>query len=762
LKPQSRRNTTLAPPVPGISMKTAYFAPLAALTLATPAFADEVDADAPDTIVVTAGRQDRTIDNAPNTSARIDADAIRTKVNAISVEDTLKYLPSLIVRKRHVGDNFAPIATRTSGLGSSARSLIYADGVLLSALIANNNGNGSPKWQLVSPEEVARIDVLYGPYSAAYSGNAIGAVVNITTRMPETLEASLTALGNVQRHEQYATSRSLGTGQVSGSIGDRIGNLAFFASATHTISNGQPVAYVTATTAPAGTTGSIATFNRLGQPIRVLGASDIDHHVQDTFKLKLAYDLSDTVRASYLVGLFLDDSRAGVDSYLRDAAGNAVYTSGFNSGFYLRENRHWAHALSLDGDTDRLDWQVIGTLYDYARDVQSSPTPPLPGAATGGAGTVQDQGGTGWITLDAKAARRSGDKDAIGLDGNVLSFGAHFDRYKLASRTYSSADWRGFAEGVLTALSLGKTRTAAIWAQDEVRLAPGLALTLGARQEWWRAYDGVNKLATSPTVIAQAERRASGFSPKASLAWRDASGWSVRLSLAQAWRFPTVGELYGAVAVGPILANPNPGLRPERARSGELAIEHRGDKGSLRLSLFSETVRDALVSQTSTPVGGTQPATFVQNVERTRARGIELAVDQRDVIPGVDLAASVTYADAITREDTAVPAAEGKLLPSVPRWKANAVVTWHPVDRLSLTAAARLSSRNWATLDNSDVFTDTYQGFGKFFVVDLRATYKLNEHLEAALGVDNVNNDRYFLFHPFPQRSVTAELHWKL
>ena len=122
----------------------------------------------------------------------------------------------------------------------------------------------------------------------------------------------------------------------------------------------------------------------------------------------------------------------------------------------------------------------------------------------------------------------------------------------------------------------------------------------------------------------------------------------------------------------------------------------------------------------------------------------------------------MTYADAITTRNAGFPASVGKLLPSVPHWKANAVLSWRPDDRWTLTAAARMSSRNYATLDNSDVFADTYQGFDKFFVVDLRARARINDHVEAALGVDNVANRRYFLFHPFPRRSVTAELRWKL
>ena len=754
-------------------VKTSIIAVAAALLAPSTAAlaADDAAAEAASRseIVVTAAKQEQSIVNAPNTAVAVDAATIRTTVNAVSVEDTLKYVPGLIIRKRHIGDNFAPIATRTSGLGSSARSLIYADGILLSALIANNNGNGSPKWQLVAPQEVARIDVLYGPYSAAYSGNGIGTVVNITTRTPDKLEAQVDLVGNLQHHKQYTTARDLGTGQLSASLGDRIGAFAFFASATHTLRNGQPVVYVTAASAPAGTTGAIATFNRTGGAIQVLGAGDIDHHVQDAFKLKLTYDLTASVRASYTAGLFLDDTRTSVDSYLRDAGGNPVYPAGFNSGFYRRANRHWAHALSLNGDSRAFDWQLIGTLYHYGRDQQTTPTGALPGSASGGAGTVQDQAGTGWVTLDGKAAWHSGDKDQTGLEANTVSFGVHYDRYQLQSQTFSSTSWRDYAETALTGASRGKTHTAAIWLQDQLRLAPGLALTLGARQEWWKAFGGFNKPNAANPGIVQATRRTDGFSPKAAIEWRAGNGWSARLAVAQAWRFPTVGELYGATQVGAIFANPNPNLRPERARSAELAIEHRSNNGSLRLSLFNEVVKDALISQTGTilavqPNGSTlsTTASFVQNVERTRARGAELAVDQREVLPGLDLAGSVTYADAVTSKDTAFPAAVGKRLPSVPQWKANAVVTWRPVARLSLTAAARYSSRNYAALDNSDVFPDTYQGFDKFFVVDLRATYRLNAHAELAIGVDNVNNDRYFLFHPFPQRSVTAELHWKL
>jgi iron complex outermembrane receptor protein len=219
-----------------------------------------------------------------------------------------------------------------------------------------------------------------------------------------------------------------------------------------------------------------------------------------------------------------------------------------------------------------------------------------------------------------------------------------------------------------------------------------------------------------------------------------------------------VGELYQTTAVGPLLANPNPELLPERARSLELALTRQDAHGTFRISLFNEVIDNALISQLNAATN----TSFVQNVDRTRARGVELALDRRDLLPGLDLSASLTFADAITSKDVAFPAAVGRLLPSVPHWKGNAVLSWRATPRLTLTTAARFTSRNYANLANDDTVGNTYQGFYKYVVVDARATFKLNDHLDIAVGVDNLNNNKYFLFHPFPQRNFTAQVNWKL
>jgi iron complex outermembrane receptor protein len=137
-------------------------------------------------------------------------------------------------------------------------------------------------------------------------------------------------------------------------------------------------------------------------------------------------------------------------------------------------------------------------------------------------------------------------------------------------------------------------------------------------------------------------------------------------------------------------------------------------------------------------------------------------VQKDDVlISGLELQGSVTYVDSTIVSDPVFLAAEGRRTPQIPRWRATAVATYRPNDQWAITLAARYSDRVYATIDNSDVYTHTYQGFDSYFVLDARVSYEINERWSAALGIDNLNNRKYFLFHPFPQRTLLAELTYK-
>lgn len=726
------------------------------------------------TIVVVGARE--AAEKVPNTRESVDAAKLRETVNVRNAEDTLRYFPSLLVRKRHIGDTQAPLATRTSGVGASARSLIYADGILLSALIGNNNSFASPRWGMVSPEEIERVDVLYGPFSAAYPGNSIGAVVNITTRMPEKLEASATAAVNLQTFDQYGTRGDYPAYQLAGTIGDKVGPFSWFLSANHVGSKSQPLAYVTTTQPSAistnGTpaTGAFDGLNRTGQAIFIVGAGGFEQQRQDNLKLKLGLDLPNSMRLTWRTGLFLNDTNSHAETYLSNAAGDDVFSgivniggkavtipaSAFSNQVYRFDERHWMHAASLEQDKDLFSWSLVGSLYEYAKSDQRVPSTALPGARNGGAGSIVRMKGTGWRTLDLKGSTTT-------FAGQALSGGLHYDGFTLKNRRFATADWQEGPPGNVLQEARGHTRTLVFWGQDRIAMTPNVDLTLGGRYEWWKAYGGHNFSASPALDVDQPSKTAKGFSPKASLRWQPARRWAVTFSGGRALRFPTVSELYQAISTGPTITVPNPNLKPEKAKSAELAIERTIHDGRIRISVFYESIEDALVSQSAPLIPGSQTLfNYVQNIDRVRTNGVELAIDKRNLLPRLDVSGSFTLADPETVSNPLLPASEGKQIPQVPRRKATMVVTWRPSERLSLTGAARYASRMFGTIDNSDIVGHTYQGFEGYFVADARAVYRFSPHWSIAAGVENLTDKRYFLFHPFPGRTFTAELNWHL
>jgi iron complex outermembrane receptor protein len=695
----------------------------------------------------------------------VTAQQIRQTVNVLDPEDAVKYLPSVFLRKRNNGDTQAVMGTRVWGVSSSARSLILADGAPISALVANNNTIGGPRWGIVGAEEIERVDMMYGPFSAAYAGNSMGAVMEITTRMPEKLEGAVTQTGALQRFDLYGTRDTYGTSQTRLHLGDRVGRLSFWTSGEYGNNYTQPLTYVTGATLPTGTSGGFTAQNKLGAPANVLGATGLLHTRMTNAKVKVAYDLTPALRASYTLGLWRNDADAGVETYLA-RAGQPTYggLAGFASGNYALDERHSAHIVSLKSDTKK-DWDVELTATRYRFDTDKQRTPVAASAADtfGTAGRVAVLDGTGWWTADAKGAWHRGGAGAR----HTVTFGAHHDEYRLVNPTYNTSDWRAGPFGAVATEGDGRTRTQALWAQDAWLLAPSWRLTVGGRWETWRAFDGVN--VNGGTRVEQPERTATRFSPKAVLAWMPNADWTATASVGKAYRFATVSELYQLVSTGVTFTSPDPNLEPDDALVAELRVERRFARGSAQLSLFQDDVHDAIISQFLPLVPGAPTLySYLSNVDHVRGRGAELVLGRRDLlVRGLELTGTATYLDARTlalsgRASATAPAgsAVGKFLPNIPKWRGSVTAAYTPMERLSFALAGRYSSKMFTTLDNADVNPNTYQGFTQWFVMDAKASLRVDRHWSTSLGVDNLLDRKYFLFHPFPQRTfvVSARL----
>ena len=760
---------------------------LAASMVANPSYAEHNEAINLDEIEVRAPLIDSRILKHPATVETYDKKQIEDSVNAATPAQTLKYLPSIQVRERFIGDRNGIIATRTIGTLASAQSMLYADGVLLSNLLGNSFAY-PPRWGMVSPEEIESISMMYGPFSALYAGNSFGGVMSIATRMPTKFESHASAQAFIQNFKLYGTDESYSGSHFTASVGNKVNDLAFWLGVDYLKNEGQPMNFSTTglSTVAGGAnpvvTGAYQDKSETNADRVVFGANSIDSTEQSNIKFKAAYDITPEIKASYTLGLWSMDGKTDVESYIKDTAGNTVYNGrvSFNGKRYdvsgmnpaEAESLHIMHALDVKSNTRGfLDWQVTLSDYDYQVDKNSAANASSTGSIAAGnpyltrTGRVTDLSGTGWTILDTRATLRPHD--------HTIDIGYHLDQYKLASETNNTADWSRGDKGTLNASARGETRTHALYAQDKWQITPQWALTLGGRAEYWQASDGQNQTTISNVLKTADYKEVSEtrFSPKASLSFEPVPAWGFRAAFGQAFRFPTVSEMFQPLQNGAAayFVEANPILKPEEVIAAEFSAERRFDNGLVRASLFSENKHDALISQTLTN-GSPIPydtgtctraagCSFIQSVDHIRTRGLELATQWQDVyVHGLDLQGSATFTDAEVLRNDAAPGTVGNKPPRIPRNMFKAVATYHYGNNLTYSLAARYSGRQYNALDNSDINPDTFGGAGKFFVMDVKATYKFANRVTASLGVDNLNNYKSYVFHPYPQRTAYLQL----
>ncbi|WP_025596909.1 TonB-dependent receptor [Burkholderia sp. WSM2230] len=691
--------------------------------------------------------------------------------NVVNTEDVLKYMPNLAVRKRFIGDLNSIIAVRGTSNTQSARGLVYADGLLLSNLLGNSY-SFPPRWSMVSPDEIQRVDVIYGPYSALYPGNSLGATVLISTRMPKKFEAEADVKAFTQHFSLYGVNRNFNGSEASASIGNRIGKFSFLLGVNHLENTSQPLQFATLaksrTPAQAGdtpVTGAYFYNNQTNTPTAVLGINGegIEHTVQDQFKLKMQYDFTPTLQGAFTLGYWHQRYDSQTSSFLRDANGNPVYSGKVSIDGYeytipasafapsLGHSENWLYGVTLK-TRNATGWngEAVASYYDVGNNVARLANSGAPG---NGAGTVTFGDGTGWKTLDLRSTYTPASTQA-GLANHALAFGYHYDNYFLDNESYSTPNWRDGSAASFTNAFAGKTQTQALYAQDAWRLLPRWKLVYGVRYEDWRAYDGSQAVPGKTVALGDASQQ--HFSPKASLSFDVSDDLTLRASIGRAYRFPTVSELFQGQINGSSIINNNPNLKPEDDLSKELTAEWAHWNGIFRFSLFQDDVKNTIFSQTDTTV--IPNVTNFQNIGKVRSRGVETSYTGENVLlRGLDLLATVAYTQSKIIANAQNPASVGKYFYRIPLWRVNVAATYRFDERAAVTLAARYSGRQYNTLTNTDTNPDVFGGTSSYTVADAKFTYRPTKLSEVGIGVDNIFDARYFVYHPYPGRTFYVE-----
>ncbi|MBU3078916.1 TonB-dependent receptor [Sphingomonas quercus] len=747
-------------------MKTICFLALAAGVAAAPAFAGEGPGQPGDDAILVIGQQDAPITVAPRGLSVSLGKAEFDAVNAVNVEDLMKYAPNFYVRKRFAGDDNAVVALRGANTVQSARTIVLVDGFLVSNFLGNRY-DYPPKWNVVGPSEVRQFDIVYGPYSARYGGNSMGGVISVTTDAPEGTAIYGTAQSFVMPFKDYGIDESFAGYSVEGGASwtQRDGPWRIRGSFRHFANTGQSMTYNLLS--PASGAGAAIPVTgayddaRLSAP--VFGAASPVDVAQDQARLRIGYQAGDWLIEAlgfvWKTRQDLTDPR----SFLTNAAGDPVYqgrvsyegqvwnATGLNSSVSRRTE--YLAGLKLDGPI--AGWDISTNLSRYWIPHADSRT--SNNYATGrsfGAGTQAVQDNPGWWSGDVTAERRIG--------AHKLAFGLNASLYETAQDSYATANWRSAAAPLFTAATGGKTSLWGLWLEDGWALG-AFTLTGGVRYDRWRAFGGaISGVIFGGTRVDSRypSRRDDSISPKLSLQGRLPGEIDLQLSFGTATRFPTVGELFQGRfdtdlrAIDPQSFDPN--LKPEKSKDANLVLARRFGRVRATASVFYQSIDDAIFSFSGLNQFGTVVTSY-KNVDRVRQYGVELILEAKNFLDGLDIDANAAWTDAETVRNRANPAAEGVQFPRIPRWRANGNIRYRLAGPVKLSLGWRYASR-----PNSDLFGlqrgGAYGFQTEYFFVDTRASWAISKTLELSAGVDNLLNDRAYVSHPLPQRTFVADI----
>ncbi|ATE65090.1 TonB-dependent receptor [Rhizorhabdus dicambivorans] len=750
---------------------------LAALVLvpfaAAPAFAEE---EAPLDSILVIGQRDRAISIEPRGLSVSLGDAQFRAVNAFNVEDLIKYAPDFFVRTRFIGDNNAVPGFRGTHSTQSARALVMVDGFVVSNFLGNSF-SFPPAWGVVSPTEVRQFDIVYGPYSARYSGNSMGGIVNITTRAPERTEAFGTVQGFIQPYRQYGTKETLWGGSAEAGFGlkQKDGPFSIRVSGRRLVNDGQPMQFYQLATAQPGSAATPISGGVVDPALitktPVAGDFSPIHSRQDQLRTQIRFDSGDVHVEALFTYWWNEESQHNPRTYLRDGAGAPFYGSTANGGrvllngtvytlnpasnFNITTNtkNEWLGGIKLSAPVFGFDLNANLSTLQFDRQTQRRSSGYVNGL-NGGPGQLIEQGPTDWYTLDLSAERTIG--------AHAIAFGINANRYRTDQFNFATARWREATGRTLNSRTFGKSRMVGLFAEDVISVADGLTVTPGIRADFWRAYDA--GLIGARTSQLYAPRRDHHVDPKLSTRWAFAPDWAAELSLATATRYPTVGELYQGSFNGDGSFNINsfdPNLKAERSRDANALLRRRLGRVTITGSLFYQRVENAIFQYLGFNQNGVSVQTF-KNIDRTRQYGAELIVETRDwPVEGLDIDANAAWIDAITAKNRADPASEGVQFPRIPRWRINGNLRY----RIDAATDVSLGGR-YASRPNSDIDGlqrgDTYGYASELLQIDARINHRIARGFRISAGVNNLTNDKAWVFHPYPQRTFTIEAGWSL
>jgi iron complex outermembrane receptor protein len=719
-----------------------------------------------DEMVVTATRTEKSIADAPGSVSVVTKKEME-KRNIQSADEALNLLQGVYDnRTKGLMGGSSTSNVNFRGLSGSGRTLLLLDGMPM-----NNAYSASQQWGGIYAQDLQQIEVVRGPSSSLYGGAAMGGVINMISAMPTKREVSLsTGYGGGSSSDAMQN-----LWMTHASYGDKIGKIRFYAALGYKTTDGYPTGQVFGTSAPtaaSGITGATATTDSKGTKRYLVGDGGNNGWWDYSAAVRAQYDITETanVRLSWQRAASKYSYTSSPNTYLRDAAGNPVYTyrNAANTANVITENSF----LSGDGATTQDTYTVSaeaaiynmkGKFFFGVNDQNENwYNTPVTATRAGGKGTKSDSPSRTYysdIQLSAPI-----------MEKHVLTGGFSFKYDTADSNNFPLSDYKNpdSISGASTQWGGGVTQTYSAYLQAEIALLNNLTLYAGVRDDYWVSSDGyAGQTGAGKFSATYPEKSKNAVSPKGSAVWKPFNGTALRVSGGTAFRAPALNQLYKTWVTDSSTAttynNSNPDLNPETVFSWDAGVEQKLWKGAMiKATYFENYIEDMISNVTTSTVitaGKTIKTTLQSNVGKAETKGVELEAEQT-FGKNLRLFAGYTYTDSAITENSAIPALVGKQLTGAPRHMFNAGVdaSYGPA---AFFLSGRYISKRYGSDDNSDKINNVYGSYDPFFIVDTRIAYKVTDWATASFSVNNLLDREYYSYYVNPGRSYFANIDLK-
>lgn len=729
------------------------------------------DAPSLESVLVTATRSPAEALNVPASASIVSRTELETR-NAVRLGDALADVPGLYIRGAAMGTNFpgtgqAVLSLR--GVPRTARTLVMIDGQPV-----NNSLTGGIDVGALPLAGIEQVEIVRGPYSALYGGSAMGGVINFITAAPER-ERTEIRLGAGSFNQRGATlvhrkryENGLGV-SLSMSYRESAGypdsDLVAKAPPRAPVIDGVPVTGARPSRAPDGSERWL------------VGTQGVRPWVQDNAQLSLYY--SPSASTDLVAGVGWGEYKVGYTrprSFLRDAAGNAVFTGpvsvaagGSAQGLSLvqtdwftptpsreRDRRAFARVSHRLAGGASLQGQIGILRHDFSFSQ---------------AGDRADYSSGSGVLMQQPNQRIDGE---LGIRAPMsaswlLSAGVSMNHSKLDRRDLELERWRDQGStGALIAADGGRAHNWALYAQSEHDLGHDVRLYAGGRYDHFETDGYSQDVLTQPSPERYSKRSFHQFSPKLALVWQARPGVSLRTSWGRGFRPPALFDLYASpvVRLGPrtIATLAAPDLAPERITALEAGTDLSFGTGrQVSFTVYRQRLSDLIYRRTlasSTPI-----ITRVQNenVAGANVDGIEASMQWPLPLAGWTLHASATHHFRYeVTSNRAVPEMVGKKLTDVPRTSWSAGVEYRKDAWTGMLMVRHVDhvfgSGDDLNLDRVQGVPESYDGYT---VVSARIGWQIDRNWGVNLSLDNLTDRRYFVYVRQPGRSVYGELTYR-